>query len=116
MFRAAAMEQWEVWAGRGGVPIVAGRPEGARAGVVFDAVNAAVARGNTTVIADTAGRLHTKGHLMDELAKIVKGTGRARQGAPDGVLLVLDGTAGQNAIQPGRQFTSTAAGTRPAGA
>ena len=72
---------------------------------------AAIARGNTTVIADTAGRLHTKGYLMDELGKIVKVTGRAREGAPDEVLLVLDGTAGQNAIQQARQFTSTAAVT-----
>src|SRR5207249_5882763 len=77
----------------------------------FDAVSAAGARGNTTVIADTAGRLHTKGHLMDELGKIVRVTGRAREGAPDEVLLVLDGTAGQNAIQQARQFTSTAAVT-----
>ena len=110
-FRAAAIEQLEVWAERVGVPIVSGKPDGDPAAVVFDAVNAAVARGNTTVIADTAGRLHTKGYLMDELGKIVKVTGRARDGAPDEVLLVLDGTAGQNAIQQARQFTSTAAVT-----
>src|SRR5439155_34789 len=64
-----------------------------------------------TLVADTAGRLHTKGHLMDELGKIVRVTGRARAGAPDEVLLVLDGTAGQNAIQQARQFTATAAVT-----
>ena len=110
-FRAAAIEQLERWAERVGVSIVSGKPDGDPAAVVFDAVNAAVARGNTTVIADTAGRLHTKGHLMDELGKIVKVTGRARAGAPDEVLLVLDGTAGQNAIQQARQFTSTAAVT-----
>ena len=110
-FRAAAIEQLERWAERVGVPIVSGKPDGDPAAVVFDAVNAAVARGNTTVIADTAGRLHTKGYLMDELGKIVKVTGRAREGAPDEVLLVLDGTAGQNAIQQARQFTSTAAVT-----
>src|SRR5437867_4069661 len=104
-FRAAAIEQLETWAARVGVPIVSGRPDGDPAAVVFDAVNAAVARGNTTVIADTAGRLHTKGHLMDELSKIVKVTGRARAGAPGRVRLVLDGTAGQNAIQQARQFT-----------
>jgi fused signal recognition particle receptor len=107
-FRAAAIEQLETWAGRVGVPIVSGRPEGDPAAVVFDAVTAANARGNTTVIADTAGRLHTKGHLMDELGKIVRVTGRAREGAPDEVLLVLDGTAGQNAIQQARQFTKDA--------
>ena len=107
-FRAAAIEQLETWAARVDVPIVSGRPEGDPAAVVFDAVNAATARGNTTVIADTAGRLHTKGHLMDELGKIVRVTGRAREGAPDEVLLVLDGTAGQNAIQQARQFTKDA--------
>jgi fused signal recognition particle receptor len=110
-FRAAAIEQLERWAERVAVPIVSGKPEGDPASVVFDAVNAATARGNTTVIADTAGRLHTKGHLMDELGKIVRVTGRARAGAPDEVLLVLDGTAGQNAIQQARQFTATAAVT-----
>ncbi len=107
-FRAAAIEQLEAWAARIDVPIVSGRPEGDPAAVVFDAVSAAVARGNSTVIADTAGRLHTKGHLMDELGKIVRVTGRAREGAPDEVLLVLDGTAGQNAIQQARQFTKDA--------
>jgi fused signal recognition particle receptor len=107
-FRAAAIEQLETWATRIGVPIVSGRPDGDPAAVVFDAVNAAIARGNSIVIADTAGRLHTKGHLMDELGKIVKVTGRARAGAPDEVLLVLDGTAGQNAIQQARQFLKDA--------
>ena len=107
-FRAAAIEQLETWAARVDVPIVSGRPDGDPAAVVFDAVNAAIARGNSTVIADTAGRLHTKGHLMDELGKIVRVTGRARAGAPDEVLLVLDGTAGQNAIQQARQFTKDA--------
>jgi len=87
---------------------VSGRPDGDPAAVVFDAINAAAARGNTVVIADTAGRLHTKGHLMDELGKIVRVAGRARDGAPDEVLLVLDGTAGQNAIQQARQFTKDA--------
>ena len=107
-FRAAAIEQLEVWAKRVDVPIVSGRPDGDPAAVVFDAVQAGLARGNTTVIADTAGRLHTKGQLMDELGKIVKVIGRARAGAPDEVLLVLDGTAGQNAIVQARQFTATA--------
>jgi fused signal recognition particle receptor len=107
-FRAAAIEQLEIWAKRVEVPIVSGTPDGDPAAVVFDAIQAGVARGNTTVIADTAGRLHTKGHLMDELGKIVKVAGRARAGAPDEVLLVLDGTAGQNAIVQARQFTETA--------
>ena len=107
-FRAAAIEQLETWAQRLDIPVVSGRPEGDPAAVVFDAVSAAVARGNTTVIADTAGRLHNKGQLMDELGKIVRVTGRAREGAPDEVLLVLDGTAGQNAIQQARQFLKDA--------
>ena len=107
-FRAAAIEQLETWATRVGVPIVSGRPDGDPAAVVFDAINAATSRGNSIVIADTAGRLHTKGHLMDELGKIVRVAGRAREGAPDEVLLVLDGTAGQNAIQQARQFTKDA--------
>ncbi len=107
-FRAAAIEQLEVWAKRIQVPIVSGTPDGDPAAVVFDAVRAGVARGNSTVIADTAGRLHTKGHLMDELGKIVRVAGRARDGAPDEVLLVLDGTAGQNAIVQAREFTKTA--------
>jgi fused signal recognition particle receptor len=107
-FRAAAIEQLEIWAKRVDVPIVSGTPDGDPAAVVFDAVQAGIARGNTTVIADTAGRLHTKGHLMDELGKIVKVAGRARAGAPDEVLLVLDGTTGQNAIIQARQFTETA--------
>ena len=110
-FRAAAIAQLERWAQRVDVPIVSGKPEGDPAAVVFDAVNAAIARGNTSVIADTAGRLHTKDQLMAELEKIVRVAGRARAGAPDEVLLVLDGTAGQNAIQQARQFTATAAVT-----
>ena len=110
-FRAAAIEQLETWAARINVPVVSGRPDGDPAAVVFDAVSAAVARGNSTVIVDTAGRLHTKGHLMEELGKIVRVAGRAREGAPDEVLLVLDGTAGQNAIQQARQFTKDANAT-----
>ena len=110
-FRAAASEQLERWAERVDVPVISGKPEGDPAAVIFDAVTAASARGHTSVIADTAGRLHTKGHLMDELGKIVRVAGRARPGAPDEVLLVLDGTAGQNAIQQARQFTATAAVT-----
>ena len=110
-FRAAAIEQLEAWAQRIGVPVVSGQPEGDPAAVVFDAINAAIARGNSVVVADTAGRLHTKGQLMDELGKIVRVCGRAREGAPDEVLLVLDGTQGQNAIVQAREFTKTAAVT-----
>ncbi len=107
-FRAAAIEQLERWAERVNVPIVSGRPGGDPAAVVFDAIAAAKARGNSVVVADTAGRLHTKGHLMDELEKIVRVAGRAREAAPDEVLLVLDGTQGQNAIVQAREFTKAA--------
>jgi fused signal recognition particle receptor len=107
-FRAAAIEQLERWAQRVDVPIVSGRPEGDPAAVVFDAIAAAVARGHSAVVADTAGRLHTKTHLMDELGKIVRVASRAREGAPDEVLLVLDGTQGQNAIVQAREFTKAA--------
>jgi len=107
-FRAAATEQLERWAQRVDVPVVSGRPEGDPAAVVFDAISAATARGHSAVVADTAGRLHNKGHLMDELEKIVRVAGRARAGAPDEVLLVLDGTQGQNAIVQAREFTRAA--------
>lgn len=110
-FRAAAIEQLQTWAERLDVPVVAGKPDGDPAAVVHDAIVAGASRGCTTVIADTAGRLHTKGQLMDELGKIVRVAGRARAGAPDEVLLVLDGTAGQNAIQQARLFTQTASVT-----
>lgn len=107
-FRAAATEQLERWAERVEVPVISGRPDGDPAAVVFDAIQAAAARGHSVVIADTAGRLHSKGHLMDELGKIVRVAGRAREGAPDEVLLVLDGTQGQNAIVQAREFTKAA--------
>jgi len=107
-FRAAATPQLERWAERVGVPIVSGRPEGDPAAVVFDAITAAKARGHDVVIADTAGRLHTKVHLMEELGKVTRVASRARDGAPDEVLLVLDGTQGQNAILQAREFTKTA--------
>ena len=110
-FRAAAIEQLETWARRIAVPVISGKSDGDPAAVVFDAINAAIARGNSVVVADTAGRLHTKGQLMDELGKIVRVAARAREGAPDEVLLVLDGTQGQNAIVQAREFTKTAAVT-----
>jgi fused signal recognition particle receptor len=107
-FRAAAATQLERWAERVDVPVVSGRPDGDPAAVVFDAITAAKARGNTVVIADTAGRLHTKTHLMDELGKVVRVASRAREGAPDEVLLVLDGTQGQNGVVQAREFTKAA--------
>jgi fused signal recognition particle receptor len=103
-FRAAAVEQLTVWAERLEVPCVAGAPGGDPAAVVFDAIEAAERRGADVVIADTAGRLHTKTHLLDELAKIVRVAGKRRADAPHETLLVVDGTTGQNALQQGRVF------------
>jgi fused signal recognition particle receptor len=103
-FRAAATEQLDVWAERAGVPIVHGPEGGDPASVVFDAVTRARTEGVDVVIADTAGRLHTKAPLMEELKKVKRVIGKAREGAPDEVLLVLDATTGQNAIAQARQF------------
>jgi len=107
-FRAAAIEQLETWAARVKIPVVSGTPGGDPAAVVFDAIQAARTRGADVVLADTAGRLHTKENLMAELTKVVRVAGRAREGAPDEVLLVLDGTTGQNAIPQARTFTAAA--------
>jgi len=103
-FRAAATEQLDVWAERAGARLVKG-PEGADPGaVVFDAVKQAVASGADVVLADTAGRLHTKAPLIEELQKIRRVLGKALPGAPHEVLLVLDATVGQNAIAQAKQF------------
>jgi len=107
-FRAAAVEQLTVWAGRNGVPIVS-QPAGADpASVVFDAMQAARARGVDVLIADTAGRLHTQSHLMDELAKVARVMKRQDPDAPHEVLLVLDAGLGQNALRQAEQFQRAA--------
>jgi fused signal recognition particle receptor len=103
-FRAAAREQLEVWAERNKVPIVAQQAGAEPAAVVFDAMNAARARNIDVLIADTAGRLHTQSHLMDELKKIKRVLARQDERAPHEVLLVLDGTIGQNAIAQAEEF------------
>jgi fused signal recognition particle receptor len=103
-FRAAAVEQLAAWAERNAVPIVA-QPAGADpAAVVFDAMQAARSRGIDVLIADTAGRLHTQSHLMDELAKIARVLKRQDPDAPHEVLLVLDAGLGQNALRQAGQF------------
>ena len=103
-FRAAAYEQLHVWAERAGVPLI-GQGQGADpASVVYDAVSAAVARNADVVLVDTAGRLHNKSHLMEELAKIMRVAKKKIPEAPHEVLLVLDGTTGQNAVQQAREF------------
>jgi fused signal recognition particle receptor len=103
-YRAGAIAQLEIWAERLGVPCVSGAPGGDPAAVLFDAVDAAAARGADTVLVDTAGRLHTQEGLMEELRKVARVAGRRVEGAPHEALLVLDGTVGQNAIQQGRLF------------
>ncbi|MBE6830459.1 signal recognition particle-docking protein FtsY [Clostridium sp. KNHs216] len=107
-FRAAAVEQLEVWAQRSGAELVK-QPEGSDpASVVYDAVAAAKARGADVVICDTAGRLHNKKNLMDELSKIGRVIDRELPDADKEVLLVLDATTGQNAVNQAREFQSAA--------
>jgi fused signal recognition particle receptor len=103
-YRAGAVAQLETWAERLGLPCVSGASGGDPAAVAFDALKAAAARGADTVLIDTAGRLHTQEGLMEELRKVQRVVARQVPGAPHEVLLVLDGTVGQNAVQQGRQF------------
>ncbi len=98
-FRAAAIDQLGIWAERVGVPIVFGDEGGDPASVVFDAVQAATQEGTDVLVVDTAGRLHNRRELMDELAKIRRVLGRLNPEAPHDVVLVLDATNGQNALQ-----------------
>jgi fused signal recognition particle receptor len=107
-FRAAAVEQLEVWAGRAGVDIVRAKEGSDPAAVVFDAIQSGKARGRDPILVDTAGRLHTRVNLMHELEKIRRVAGRAADGAPHEVLLVLDATVGQNGLQQAKEFTQVA--------
>ncbi len=106
-FRAAAAEQLEVWAERAGVPIIRQHHGADPAAVAFDTLAAATSRGADVVLIDTAGRLHTKGGLMDELSKIKRIMDRQVPGAPHEVLLVLDASTGQNAIRQAEEFTKS---------
>jgi fused signal recognition particle receptor len=103
-FRAGAIEQLKVWGERSDVPVIAHQEGGDPAAVIFDALQAAQARGVDLVICDTAGRLQAQQALMDELAKVVRVMGKAMPGAPHEVLLVLDSTIGQNAVSQARSF------------
>ncbi|GAB4262182.1 MAG: signal recognition particle-docking protein FtsY [Deferrisomatales bacterium] len=103
-FRAAAIEQLEIWGERVGAQVIRHQHGADPGAVAFDAVEAAKARGADLVIVDTAGRLHTKAHLMEELKKVKRVIGKALPGAPHEVLLVLDATTGQNAINQARIF------------
>ncbi len=110
-FRAAAIEQLEVWGQRTGTEVIRTRAGGDPAAVLFDALEAANARHIDCVIVDTAGRLHTKTNLMSELEKMRRTAQRLIPGAPHEVLLVIDATTGQNGLQQARQFTDAAAVT-----
>jgi fused signal recognition particle receptor len=103
-FRAAAREQLTIWAERNGVPIIAQQSGAEPAAVIFDALQAARARNIDVLIADTAGRLHTQSHLMDELKKVKRVLARLDPAAPHEVLLILDGTIGQNALAQAAEF------------
>jgi fused signal recognition particle receptor len=103
-FRAAAVEQLQVWGERNGVPVIAQAAGADPAAVVFDAYQAAQARGAQVMIADTAGRLHTQANLMEELKKIKRVLARIDATAPHELLLVLDGSQGQNALQQAKLF------------
>ncbi len=107
-FRAAAVEQLEVWAGRLGVPLVKHRSGADPAAVVHDACAAAVAKKADVLFVDTAGRLHTKHNLMEELAKMRRIAARLVPGAPHEVLLVLDAVTGMNGVSQAREFTKSA--------
>jgi fused signal recognition particle receptor len=110
-FRAAAIEQLEVWAARSGVEMIRTKQGGDPAAVLYDAITAAKARHIDELYVDTAGRLHTKSGLMDELDKMRRTASRLVPGAPHEVLLVMDATTGQNGLQQARQFTQSAGAT-----
>ena len=107
-FRAAAADQLEIWAGRAGVDIIRQHEGADPAAVVFDAISAAKARGSDVILCDTAGRLHNKQNLMNELGKISRIIDRELPDSAKEVLLVLDGTTGQNGLIQARQFSEIA--------
>jgi fused signal recognition particle receptor len=106
-FRAAAIEQLEVWGTRTGTEVIKTKPGGDPAAVLFDALQAAKARHTDYVIVDTAGRLHTKVNLMSELEKMRRTAQRIIPGAPHETLLIMDATTGQNGLQQARLFTQS---------
>src|SRR5436309_14327745 len=106
-FRAAAIEQLEIWGSRTGVEVIKTKPGGDPSAVLFDSLSAAKARGADYVIVDTAGRLHTKQNLMAELEKMRRTAQKVIPDAPHEILLVMDATTGQNGLQQARQFTQS---------
>jgi fused signal recognition particle receptor len=107
-YRAAAIEQLEAWAERSGAEIVKGQPGGDPGAVVFDSIAAAESRDADVVIIDTAGRLHTHGNLMEELAKVHRVAQKKLEGAPHETLIVIDATTGQNGLRQARAFAEAA--------
>lgn len=103
-FRAAATDQLQVWGERLDIPVITGQPNSDPGAVAYDAIQAAVSRKTDVVIVDTAGRLHTRYNLMEELKKVYRVCGKALPGAPHAVWLVLDATTGQNALIQARAF------------
>ncbi len=103
-FRAAAVDQLQVWGERLNIPVIAGQPNADPGAVAYDAVQAGLARKIDMVLVDTAGRLHTRFNLMEELKKVYRVVGKAMPGAPHAVWLVLDATTGQNALYQARAF------------
>ena len=103
-FRAAAIDQLQIWGEKLDIPVIAGQPNGDPGAVTFDTINSAVARNIDIVMIDTAGRLHTRFNLMEELKKVYKVSGKALAGAPHSVWLVMDATTGQNAIFQAKAF------------
>ena len=110
-FRAAAVEQLQVWGERTGAPVVSGPPNADSAGLAFNALSRARAEGADVLLIDTAGRLHNKGALMEELSKLIRVLKKQDPAAPHSVLLVLDATTGQNAIEQVRVFKELVAVT-----
>lgn len=103
-FRAAAIDQLKIWADRVNVPLVAGQPGGDPGAAAYDGIMAGIARAKDIVIIDTAGRLHTRYNLMEEIKKVHRVAGKALPGAPHATWLVLDATTGQNALQQAKSF------------
>jgi fused signal recognition particle receptor len=103
-FRAAAVDQLQVWADRVNLPVISGQPGADAGAVAYDTVQSAISRGSDLVLIDTAGRLHTRFNLMEELKKVYRVVGKALPGSPHAVWLVMDATTGQNALQQARAF------------
>jgi fused signal recognition particle receptor len=103
-YRAAAVDQLRIWGNRLDIPVISGQQDGDPGAVVYDTVQSAIARKADIVLIDTAGRLHTRFNLMEELKKVVRVSGKALPGAPHGVWLVMDATTGQNALHQAKAF------------